>query len=1045
MSASSANEPSVEFVRLLERCPLDLAGATRVFEQLLDLAIARHEQGMIHGHLTADRVLLDGELCVRVLDDVAPESISQIDDRIEPLPPEFDADYDWDLPSEIASIRVIARKHDVEIEPQRIDVFQLGTILCQLLTGRDAQAYLKSPRARGSVPEPLRPLIDEALGYDSQHRIADCKTLQERFAVALEAVSSECARLSGPAHRSDTPAFGLSPASGQDTPITVKSEDGSQRVAPSFDRLGPYKIIARIGSGGMGDVYQAYEEALDRDVAIKVLPAELARHDDFVRRFRAEAMAVAKLVHPNIVHIHAIGEDAGHHYFVMQFVKGESLAQLLKRRKRLPVAETLAIAEQCLQGLAVAHQRQLIHRDVKPGNILIEGETNRVLMVDFGLVKQIQSDSPLTATGAIMGTLDYIPPEQALGMPVDGRADLYSIGVVTYQMLSGQLPFSADSPTSMAFQHAYEQPTPLGQIAGDVPRRVAAIVTRLMAKNPKHRYQTAAEVLDDIAAFRAGKPPARSPRGTAASGISLSASLPPMEAPGDFTGAADWAELAKPTSDRGWLDRIVNLFRRSVRDLTSKLENTEQQVDGAIQQYQHRANELRRLVRDSEDLIAELSAQVASHREASEEAARNAEASDDPTAIAKFQAEKADYERVAAEFGGQLREQTALCEHLRSQLAEANATLTSLQSQRDILHARLQSAQARIGMCMEAGPIRIKPALVTIGILAALALVAFAGLLLFRQSAPATVATSATHSGPVEFPLGQWVDVQSLIDVSRDTVRGEWLRKGTDLLSIGARYSRVEFPITVDGSYDFEVEFTRPTGDNGAAVVLSIGSHPFMVTLGGWNGAASGVMLIRGQEALNPTNPASIRPGTLVNGHRYRLSISARMLSNDRGSVDVLLDEKSYLPHWEGSLSDLSMPNYTSSASFPKRIEIGAGKSEVIFHSARLRMISGVATFAPAGLNGPTIISAHWGTGKKWADVTMKVRERVDKGLPIFATTSVLKADPAKGWKKELHIKYERNGTESQLTIPEGGKWTASQYGRLGRELVKPSSEKSTQ
>jgi len=160
-----------------------------------------------------------------------------------------------------------------------------------------------------------------------------------------------------------------------------------------FARLGHYEIVRKIGHGGMGDVYLGYEQALDRKVAIKVLPADLARSDDFVRRFRTEATAVAKLNHPNIVPIHFIGEDEGHHFYVMQFVEGESLAERLAHHERLDVVETLKIVEQALAGLAAAHDRGMVHRDIKPGNILLDSRSGRALLADFGLVKSPKSSA----------------------------------------------------------------------------------------------------------------------------------------------------------------------------------------------------------------------------------------------------------------------------------------------------------------------------------------------------------------------------------------------------------------------------------------------------------------------------------------------------------------------------------------------------------------------------------------------------------------------------------------------------------------------------
>ena len=236
-----------------------------------------------------------------------------------------------------------------------------------------------------------------------------------------------------------------------------------------FERLGHYRIVEQIGSGGMGDVYRGYDESLARPVAVKVLPPQLARDGDFVRRFHAEATAAASLSHPNVVPIYTIGEDAGHHFFAMQYVDGESLAGRLSRQGHIPVAEAVEVVGQCLAGLQAAHARGLIHRDMKPANVLIERESGRAMLVDFGLVRRIGDNARMTATGVIMGTVDYIAPEQARGGKIDARTDIYSLGVLFYQLLSGRLPFVADSPTAMVFQHAYEKPCPLNEAMPELP------------------------------------------------------------------------------------------------------------------------------------------------------------------------------------------------------------------------------------------------------------------------------------------------------------------------------------------------------------------------------------------------------------------------------------------------------------------------------------------------------------------------------------------------------------------------------------------------
>ena len=276
-------------------------------------------------------------------------------------------------------------------------------------------------------------------------------------------------------------------------------------VAPlPFSRLGHYEIVARLGSGGMGDVFKGYDAELDRYVAIKVLPPEFARQEGAVTRFRAEAAAAAKVEHPHIVPIYSIGTDEGRHFFAMQFVDGQTLGQFLTEQRVVPLETTLQIIEQIVSGLAAAHRFGLVHRDIKPGNILLTDGGQRALVADFGLVKSLHQERKVTATGVVVGTMDYISPEQGQGGEVDGRSDLYSVGVLFYQMLAGRLPFAAGTPTALIFQHVYHSPPPLAQAAPQIPPVLSQIVHRLLAKLPEDRYQNCDELLADLRAFRAG-------------------------------------------------------------------------------------------------------------------------------------------------------------------------------------------------------------------------------------------------------------------------------------------------------------------------------------------------------------------------------------------------------------------------------------------------------------------------------------------------------------------------------------------------------------
>jgi serine/threonine protein kinase len=679
-----------------KRCPLPSERALAIWRQLLEEVASLHTSGRLHGDISAETASANESLEVHLPS--LPEEIRlAAQTASEASPPELQQQV-CTLPAQIDAAAECLQKAGINCDPRRIDVYQLGAVLCRMLTGQAVAAYLQSPRIRGKVPASLREVLDGALGYDPSHRFQTIDEIQAALRVGQ--VSNLSSGVSGsvnvprPSALYETPAAGTSSANHIDTPPRGNRQSGSHLAnAPSQpppERLGPYRILERIGGGGMGDVFKAYEESLDRYVAIKVLPADLARHEDFVRRFRSEALAVAKLIHPNVVQIHTFGEDAGRYYFAMQFIRGESLADCLNRR-RLTIEETLSIVEQALAGLAAAHKRGLIHRDVKPGNILLDHDHDRALLADFGLVKALEGGTSLTTTGIVMGTVDYLPPEQARGQQVDARADLYSLGVVMYQMLSGRLPFTADSPTTMIFKHAYEQPARLAEIAPEVPQRLAAIVTRLMAKNPDNRYQSAEDVLTDIQNYRCGKPPATSPR------LSAVSSAHPLTPSPVQSWEESKQEVVQPAAN--FRDRLFSLFRRHAPQLAAKLENTTQQVDGAIRQYERRHDELAALLREAEDVTGELAAQVASHQEAAREAAKRlaaAESSKNDSLADQLSRQQSEYERTAADFAKQLAGQRSQNERLQSQLAQVAGTLQKLRSQRDILQARLQSAQAQI-------------------------------------------------------------------------------------------------------------------------------------------------------------------------------------------------------------------------------------------------------------------------------------------------------------------------------------------------------------
>jgi serine/threonine-protein kinase len=255
-----------------------------------------------------------------------------------------------------------------------------------------------------------------------------------------------------------------------------------------------YLVDAEIGRGGMAVVYRATDVRLNRRVAIKLLPPELAFNPDVRERFLREAQTSAQLTHPHIVPIYTVDEREGMVYFVMALVDGESLAQRLSRESQLPVADARLILSDVADALAYAHGRGVVHRDIKPDNIMIDRVTGRAVVTDFGIARATAGDSRLTVTGVAVGTPAYMSPEQAIGeRELDGRSDIYSLGIVGYQMLAGATPFRAANTPAMLVKHISETPRPLEQKRPDAPAALVHAIMRALAKKPEHRWADAAE------------------------------------------------------------------------------------------------------------------------------------------------------------------------------------------------------------------------------------------------------------------------------------------------------------------------------------------------------------------------------------------------------------------------------------------------------------------------------------------------------------------------------------------------------------------------
>src|SRR5581483_9717266 len=257
-----------------------------------------------------------------------------------------------------------------------------------------------------------------------------------------------------------------------------------------------YRLEARIGAGGMSTVYRALDETLQRMVAIKLMNREVATDSDQLERFRREARAVAQLSHPHIVGVIDAGEDEGRPYIMFEYVEGETLKERIRRIGRLPVAEAVAYAVEIARALGAAHARHIVHRDVKPQNVLID-EEGSAKVTDFGIARTLDEEG-LTADGRVLGTTDYVSPEQALGQHVNGQSDLYSLGVVLYEMLTGEVPFKGDSQVAVAMKHVREELPDVQRQRPEVSAALAAVVETATAKRQENRYGNDAELIADL-------------------------------------------------------------------------------------------------------------------------------------------------------------------------------------------------------------------------------------------------------------------------------------------------------------------------------------------------------------------------------------------------------------------------------------------------------------------------------------------------------------------------------------------------------------------
>ncbi len=261
---------------------------------------------------------------------------------------------------------------------------------------------------------------------------------------------------------------------------------------------GRYRLAEKLGSGGMSTVYLAQDEVLDRPVAIKLLHREISQEPDQLERFRREARTAARLSHPNLVSVIDAGEDEGRPYIVFEYVDGETLKHTIEREHGLSVDEALAYAIEIGRGLIAAHGRKLVHRDIKPQNVLIDSD-GRARVTDFGIARSLEGKG-MTATGRVLGTTDYVSPEQAMGEEVDERSDVYSLGVVLYEMLTGDVPYHAETQVGVAMKHVNEPMPDVLARRPEASAAVAAVIDRATAKDARDRYDSVGEMVRDLEA-----------------------------------------------------------------------------------------------------------------------------------------------------------------------------------------------------------------------------------------------------------------------------------------------------------------------------------------------------------------------------------------------------------------------------------------------------------------------------------------------------------------------------------------------------------------
>ncbi len=286
------------------------------------------------------------------------------------------------------------------------------------------------------------------------------------------------------------------PSAGQGASASFRSHTSQFLLTPGMLVTQRYEILQMLGEGGMGAVYKARDRELNRLVALKVIRPELAQDPGILQRFKQEILLSSKVTHRNVVRIYDLGETETFKFITMEYVEGKDLRSLLTEKHKLPAQEAIAIIQQVFSGLGAAHREGIIHRDLKPGNIMVDAQ-GRVVVMDFGLARTIASDG-MTRTGLMVGTMEYMSPEQAQAKELDARSDIFTVGLILYELLSGKMPYAADSAVASLLKRTHERAAPVSDHDAAIPRSVSSIVAKCLERDPKQRYQNTDEALADL-------------------------------------------------------------------------------------------------------------------------------------------------------------------------------------------------------------------------------------------------------------------------------------------------------------------------------------------------------------------------------------------------------------------------------------------------------------------------------------------------------------------------------------------------------------------